>query len=115
MGLPYGLCQWLPLGSVGSAMSGWLKDAGLTRTAIGLFGSFFAVYAINFLWAPLIDRVEVPILGILGQRRGWILGTQLIMLALTVSIATVDPANSLMLTSILALGIASASATRYCG
>tara|TARA_Y100000991_G_scaffold196606_1_gene166580 strand:- start:882 stop:2219 length:1338 start_codon:yes stop_codon:yes gene_type:complete len=107
-----GCASGFPWVLIGSAMSGWLKDAGLTRTAIGLFGSIFAVYAINFLWAPLIDRVRIPILGILGQRRGWILGTQLIMLALTISIATVDPSNSLMLTSVLALGIASASATQ---
>ena len=90
-----GCASGFPWVLIGSAMSGWLKDAGLTRTAIGLFGSIFAVYAINFLWAPLIDRVRIPILGILGQRRGWILGTQLIMLTLTVSIATVDPTNSL--------------------
>jgi PAT family beta-lactamase induction signal transducer AmpG len=51
-------------------------------------------------------------LGVFGQRRGWILFTQLIMLVLTVSIATVDPAKSLMLTSLLALGIALASATQ---
>ncbi len=53
----------------GSNMSGWLKDAGLTRAAIGYFGSVFAVYAINFLWAPLVDRVKLPILhAMLGQR-----------------------------------------------
>ena len=65
-----GCASGFPWVLIGSAMSGWLKDAGLTRTAIGLFGSIFAVYAINFLWAPLIDRVRVPILGMLGQRRG---------------------------------------------
>jgi len=45
-----GCASGFPWVLIGSAMSGWLKDAGLTRTAIGLFGSVFAVYAINFLW-----------------------------------------------------------------
>jgi PAT family beta-lactamase induction signal transducer AmpG len=107
-----GCASGFPWVLIGSAMSGWLKDAGLTRTAIGLFGSIFAVYAINFFWAPLLDRVKIPMLGVFGQRRGWILFTQLVMLVLTVSIATVDPAKSLMLTSLLAFGIALASATQ---
>ena len=62
-----GCASGFPWVLIGSAMSGWLKDAGLTRTAIGLFGSIFAVYAINFLWAPLIDRVRIPILGSWGN------------------------------------------------
>lgn len=107
-----GCASGFPWVLIGSAMSGWLKDAGLTRTAIGLFGSIFAVYAINFLWAPLLDRVKLPLIHLMGQRRSWILLTQIVMLVLTILIATVDPSTSLFLTSALALGIASASATQ---
>ena len=107
-----GCASGFPWVLIGSGMSGWLKDSGLTRTAIGLFGSIFAVYAINFLWAPLLDRVRLPILHRLGQRRSWIFLMQGLMLALTASIALVDPSVSLILTSFIAFGIASASATQ---
>lgn len=98
---------------IGSNMSGWLADAGLTRAAIGYFGSVFTVYAFNFLWAPLIDRVKLPILyPLLGQRRSWIFLCQLFILVLTLFIAGVDPAMNITLTSLLALGIAISSATQ---
>ncbi len=107
-----GCASGFPWVLIGSAMSGWLKDAGLTRTAIGFFGSIFVVYAINFLWAPLLDRVKLPGLIVLGQRRSWIFFAQALMLGLTCLIATIDPAISILTTSLLALGIAIASATQ---
>jgi PAT family beta-lactamase induction signal transducer AmpG len=108
-----GCCSGFPWVLIGSNMSGWLKDAGLTRAAIGYFGSVFAVYAINFLWAPLVDRVKLPFLyRLLGQRRSWIFLCQSIILICTVMIAGINPANNLILTSMLALGIAISSATQ---
>ena len=108
-----GCSSGFPWFLIGSNMSGWLKDSGLTRTDIGYFGSVFVVYAINFLWAPLVDRVKLPVLyNLLGQRRSWILLCQFIVLVLTIFIAGTDPAHDLMVTSMLALGIATASATQ---
>lgn len=108
-----GCSSGFPWVLIGSNMSGWLKDAGLTRAAIGYFGSVFAVYAFNFLWAPLVDRVKLPIIhSLLGQRRSWIFLCQSTILLLTLFIAGVDPAMNLMLTSMLALGIAISSATQ---
>ncbi|EGU42235.1 AmpG family muropeptide MFS transporter [Vibrio scophthalmi] len=107
-----GCSSGFPWVLIGSNMSGWLKDAGLTRTAIGYFGSVFAVYAINFLWAPLVDRVKLPLLRSLGQRRSWIFLCQSVVLICTLMIAGVDPAKNLMLTSMLALCIAIASSTQ---
>ncbi|MDE1310349.1 MFS transporter [Vibrio aestuarianus] len=108
-----GCSSGFPWVLIGSNMSGWLKDAGLTRAAIGYFGSVFAVYAINFLWAPLVDRVKLPLLTpLLGQRRSWVFFCQSIILACTLFIAGVNPANDLMFTSMLALAIAIASATQ---
>ena len=108
-----GCSSGFPWVLIGSNMSGWLTDAGLTRSAIGYFGSVFTVYAINFLWAPLVDRVKIPILhGAIGQRRSWILLCQAVMLLMTLFIAGVNPAESLILTSVLALILATASATQ---
>lgn len=108
-----GCSSGFPWVLIGSNMSGWLKDAGLTRAAIGYFGSVFAVYAINFMWAPLVDRVKLPFLGDkLGQRRSWIFLCQAIVLLCTLQIAGLDPSNNLTLTSMFALAIATASATQ---
>ncbi|AGH81547.1 major facilitator superfamily transporter [Psychromonas sp. CNPT3] len=108
-----GCASGFPWVLIGSNMSGWLKDAGLTRAAIGYFGSVFTVYAINFLWAPLIDRVKLPVLhALLGQRRSWIFLCQVVILISTLFIAGINPAINLMQTSFLALIIALASATQ---
>ena len=97
---------------ISSAMTGWLKDANLSRAAISYFGSVTVVYAVNFLWAPLLDRVRLPWLyQLLGQRRRWVLLLQLFIVILTFGIAWTNPAASLIWTSLLALGIAAAAAS----
>lgn len=111
--LMLGCSSGFPWVLIGSNMSGWLKDAGLTRAAIGYFGSVFAVYAINFLWAPLVDRVKLPLIhSLLGQRRSWIFLCQGVILGCTLIIAGLDPSKDLLFTSMIALGIATASATQ---
>jgi PAT family beta-lactamase induction signal transducer AmpG len=107
-----GCSSGFPWVLIGSAMSGWLKDANLSRATIGFFGSVTAVYAINFLWAPLVDRVKLGWLyRLLGQRRSWILLMQLFIVLATIAIAFTNPAYSLMWTSLLAFMIAAAAAT----
>jgi PAT family beta-lactamase induction signal transducer AmpG len=49
----FGIASGFPWVMTGSAMSGWLKDEGLSRSSIGLFGLIFVAYSINFLWSPL--------------------------------------------------------------
>lgn len=108
-----GCASGFPWVLVGSSMSGWLSDAGLSRSAIGFFGSVTIVYAINFLWAPLLDRVRLPLFcARLGQRRGWIFFMQGLMLLATLGIAFTNPAESLLWTSLLALCITTCSATQ---
>ena len=108
-----GFSSGFPWVLIGSAMTAWLQEAGLTRTAIGFFGSVFMVYALNFLWAPLLDRLQVPVLGrLLGQRRSWIVLMQWTIMAAAVAIGLTNPGVSLLWTSLLALLIAVASATQ---
>lgn len=106
-----GCSSGFPWVLIGSAMTGWLKDANLTRAAIGFFGSVTAVYTFNFLWAPLVDRQKIFGHRRLGQRRSWILWMQLAIVLLTLMIALTNPALSLLWTSLLALGIALFAAT----
>lgn len=107
-----GISSGFPWVLIASSMTAWLQEAGLTRTSIGFFGSIFAVYSVNFLWAPLVDRIKLPLLNKLGQRRSWILLMQSVMLLATLGIAFTDPSISLLWTSLLALLIALASATQ---
>ena len=92
-------------------MTGWLKDANLTRAAISYLGSVTAIYAFNFLWAPLVDRVHILGRQRLGQRRSWILWMQLAIVSLTIAMSYSNPANSVILTSALALSIGLFAAT----
>ena len=57
-----GIISGFPWVLIGSALSLWLKENELSRSTIGWAGLIFAVYAINFLWAPLIDRLRIPVL-----------------------------------------------------
>lgn len=107
-----GCSSGFPWVLIGSSMTGWLSDLGLSRTSIGYFGAIASVYALNFLWAPLIDRVKLPFLyQRAGQRRSWILLCQGLIFLLTLLISLIDPKTNLIYTSIIALLIAIASST----
>lgn len=108
----FGIASGYPWVLIGSAMTAWLVDSGLSRGTVGYFGSIFAVYAFNFLWAPLLDRFSLPCIGSLGKRRSWILACQLLLLALTAAVALTDPSVSLVWTSLVAVSIAATSATQ---
>ena len=76
-----GFMSGFPWVLIGSALSLWLKENDLSRSTIGLAGLIFGVYAINFLWAPLIDRLHIPILSKkIGHRKSWIILMQFFIL-----------------------------------
>ena len=107
------LSSGFPWVMIGSALSAWLQEEGLSRSVIGYFGAVFAVYSINFLWSPLVDSVKLPVLNRwLGQRRSWILLCQLLIAALCIFISTLTIADNLHLVGIAALLIAISSATQ---
>ena len=72
-----GAISGFPWVIIGSSLSLWLKEDGLSRSTIGWAGLIFAVYAFNYLWAPLVDRIKIPWLtDKVGHRRGWIITMQ---------------------------------------
>ncbi len=107
-----GCSSGFPWVVIGSNLNGWLKDAGVGRAEIGLLGSVFTMYAINFMWAPLLDRVKLPLFGRLGQRRGWILFCQAAMLLCLITMTTLKPSEQLFMTGLVALLVAIFSATQ---
>lgn len=107
-----GIASGFPWVLIGSMLTLWLKDSGISRTDIGYAGAIFAVYSINFLWSPLVDRVKLPLLSKLGQRRSWIFLAQLVIAFGCIAVAFTDPATQSKLTILYCLIIASASATQ---
>ena len=110
--LLFGFCSGFPWVLHGSILTIWLQDSGLSRSSIGVFGVVATVYAFNWLWAPLIDRLKIPLLGrFLGQRRSWIVFCQCIIALLVWAISLTDPVGNLFALALFALGIAVSSAT----
>ena len=108
-----GMISGFPWVLIGSSLSLWLKEDGLSRSAIGWAGLIFGVYAFNFLWAPLIDRLRVPVLtDKLGHRKAWIITLQAVILGCLLFWSTIDPTTSLALVIGAGLIIAICSATQ---
>ena len=98
---------------IGSSLSLWLKEDGLSRSTIGWAGLIFGVYAFNYLWAPLIDRIQIPYLTKkIGHRRGWIVLMQIIILISLFLWSIINPTENLFLVITVGLLIAIASATQ---
>ena len=108
-----GIISGFPWVLIGSSLSLWLKEDGLSRSTIGWAGLIFAVYAFNYLWAPIIDRIRIPWLtNKIGHRRGWIVTMQLIILISLVFWSIIEPTTNLALVITVGLIIAVASATQ---
>ena len=108
-----GTISGFPWVIIGSSLSLWLKEDGLSRSTVGWAGLIFAVYAFNYLWAPLIDRVRIPWLtNKIGHRRGWIVTMQSIILISLICWSLINPTVNLALVISIGLIIAIASATQ---
>jgi PAT family beta-lactamase induction signal transducer AmpG len=108
-----GIMSGFPWVLIGSALSLWLKENDLSRTTIGWAGLIFGVYAINFLWAPLIDRLHLPFLSKkIGHRKSWIILMQIIIFICLLAWSFLDPGKNLWLVIAVGLGIAISSATQ---
>ena len=108
-----GIMSGFPWVLIGSALSLWLKENDLSRTTVGWAGLIFGVYAINFLWAPLIDRLHLPLLSKkIGHRKSWIILMQLIIFISLLIWSLLDPTKNLFLIIAVGLAIAISSATQ---
>ena len=108
-----GAISGFPWVLIGSSLSLWLKEEGLSRSTIGWAGLIFGVYAFNYLWAPLIDRIQIPFLTKkIGHRRGWIVLMQLVILISLILWSVINPSENLALLISIGLVIAIASSTQ---
>jgi len=94
-------------------LSFWLREAGVSRTAIGLFVLVGVSYSFKFLWSPIIDRLSLPFLTArFGRRRGWALAIQVPLMAAIFALGSNDPAAHLGVTAALAVIVAFLSASQ---
>ncbi len=109
----FGIASGFPWVMIGSAMSGWLKDEGLSRSSIGLFGLIFIAYSINWLWSPLVDRLNIFKLSrFIGHRKSWIICTQAIIVFAALQLSQLEAHDQLSVMALFGLLIAIAGATQ---
>jgi MFS transporter, PAT family, beta-lactamase induction signal transducer AmpG len=108
-----GFSSGLPLLLVFQTLSAWLRESNISLTMIGWFSLASTAYALKFLWAPLVDKVPLPILcKALGQRRGWLIFSQILIALAMLGLGSADPAADLAAMALWAVALAFASATQ---
>jgi len=108
-----GFSSGLPLALSGSTLLYWMRQVGVDLKTIGLFALVGTPYTIKFLWAPVVDAIDVPMLSArFGRRRGWLLLSQLLLMIAIVLLGFSDPAHAPWFVALAALLVATASATQ---
>jgi MFS transporter, PAT family, beta-lactamase induction signal transducer AmpG len=108
-----GFSSGLPIVLVGATLQAWMKTSGIDVKTIGLFAAVALPYTIKFLWAPLVDALDVPLLAkVFGRRRSWLLLTQAWLIAAIAFLGFCDPVVSPFLVAVAAFIVAAASATQ---
>ena len=108
-----GFSAGLPLALSGSTLQVWMTQSGVDIKTIGLFAAVGTPYTIKFLWAPIVDALDVPLLArLLGRRRGWLLLSQCLLVVSIVLLGFCDPSAAPWLVALAALLVATASATQ---
>jgi MFS transporter, PAT family, beta-lactamase induction signal transducer AmpG len=111
--LALGFSAGLPPVLVFDVLSLWMRASGVSLEAIGFFSLVGLTYSLKFLWSPLLDRVELPVLTTrLGRRRSWMLACQLLIMLGLWTMSAVYPAGGLGILAVLALTVALLSATQ---
>ncbi len=107
-----GFSSGLPFALVLTTLSLRLRQAGIDRTTIGMFSLVGLAYSLKFFWSPVVDRLRLPLLGALGQRRSWMLLAQVGIVVGLVAMALHDPSRGAEQMALLATLTAFCSATQ---
>jgi PAT family beta-lactamase induction signal transducer AmpG len=110
--LALGFSSGLPFLLTGNTLGYWLRDIGTSLSAISVISWVGLAYSLKFLWAPVLDRANPPLLGRLGRRRGWLLFAQAILAVGILLMAIETRKDNLVVVGALALIVAFASATQ---
>jgi PAT family beta-lactamase induction signal transducer AmpG len=107
-----GFSSGLPFFLSGNTLGYWLRDEGTTLAAIGFLSWVGLAYSLKFLWAPIIDRVDAPVFGRLGRRRGWMIVSQLFVAASLIVLSVVGLQAGLAVVGMMAVVLAFSSSTQ---
>ncbi len=110
--LALGFSSGLPFFLSGNTLGYWLRDEGTTLAAIGFLSWVGIAYSLKFLWAPVVDRVDAPVFGRLGRRRGWMIVSQLLVAAGLAALSVVGLGAGLAAVGGFALVVAFSSSTQ---
>jgi len=110
--LALGFASGLPFLLTQNTLGYWLRDEGTSLKLIGFISWVGMAYVLKPFWAPIIDRLDVPLLGRLGRRRGWMLLSQIVIALGLIGMAAVGPSGGLTALGAFALVVAFASATQ---
>lgn len=111
--LALGFSSGLPFMLVGNTLGFWLRESGTTLTTIGFLSWVGLAYSFKFLWAPLVDKFDVPVLGpLLGRRRGWLILSQVLVGLSLIAMAILKPEGDLLIFTAFAALAAFASSTQ---
>jgi MFS transporter, PAT family, beta-lactamase induction signal transducer AmpG len=111
--LALGYSSGLPLLLVFGTLSAWLRESGVPVTTIGLFSYLALAYSFKFVWAPVVDAFDVPVLSrLLGRRRAWMLTAQSLVAVGLLGVGLTNPATSIAATAVFAFLVAFGSATQ---
>ena len=108
-----GFSAGLPFPLVYSTLTAWLQESGLSTSTISTFAWIGFAYAFKFIWSPIVDATQIPVLcRLLGRRRGWLISAQLGVCLSLFALAQIDPSQTLGMFATVALMVALLSATQ---
>ena len=107
-----GFSSGLPFYLVGNTFGFWLRDEHTSLTAIGFLSWVGIAYSLKFLWAPLMDRVDLPLFKRLGHRRGWMMFSQIVVGLALAAMGGIGTKAGLGRLGVFALVVAFASSTQ---
>ncbi len=111
--LAFGYSAGLPLLLVFGTLSAWLRESGVPVTTIGLFSWLALAYSFKFLWSPLVDAFDVPLLSrLVGRRRAWMMTCQVLVAVGLIGIGFSDPGVNIAVTAVFTFLVAFGSATQ---
>ncbi|MDP9086340.1 MAG: MFS transporter [Pseudomonadota bacterium] len=110
--LGFGFSSGLPYALLIGTLNAWLGEAKINLATIGVLSWIGLTYSFKFLWSPLVDRLEIPLLNCFGRRKSWIMLCQAVMVGAFVALALTDPTRSIGWFAIFAVIASFASATQ---
>lgn len=111
--LAFGYSAGLPFLLVFGTLSVWMRESGVALTTIGLFSWLALAYSLKFLWSPVIDGVDVPILArLVGRRRAWMIVCQALIAAGLIGMGLASPSSSIVVLASFTFLVAFGSATQ---